>query len=162
MFFFLSKGDELKAGDGLAEIETDKAVVTFEQVEDGFLARILVPDATQDIAVGRPVAITVEERDDIAAFATYTPSDPTTAAVVAPVVAAVAPIAIPVAVLKAPSPVAIAKAPSPVAIAPVIVASPKLASPVAAPSSAQDYYAFEAWGSSLTRSPLAAQLAQVR
>ena len=61
-------GDPLKAGDGVAEIETDKAVVTFETLDDGFLAKVLVPGGSTDVPVGRPVAITVEDEKDVAAF----------------------------------------------------------------------------------------------
>ena len=47
-----AEGDEIKPGDGLAELETDKATVTFEATDDAFLAKILVGDGSQ---VSRPV-----------------------------------------------------------------------------------------------------------
>lgn len=67
------EGDEVSAGEALCDVETDKAVVAFESTEDGYLAKILVPDGSQDVVVGTPVAIMVEEEADIAAFKDYTP-----------------------------------------------------------------------------------------
>ncbi|KAK9806151.1 hypothetical protein WJX72_003310 [[Myrmecia] bisecta] len=65
------EGDEIAAGDVLCEVETDKATMEWEAQEEGFLAKILVPAGTKDVAVGTPVAVTVEDKDDIAAFADY-------------------------------------------------------------------------------------------
>ena len=65
-------GDKVEAGDVLAEIETDKSNVGFEMQEPGYVARILIPDAAQ-CEVGKPVAILVSKKDDIAKFANYTP-----------------------------------------------------------------------------------------
>ena len=98
-------GDELKAGDGIAEIETDKAVVTFETVDDGYLARVLVPGGSNDVPVGRPVAITVEDKADIAAFESYVPPDATSgaAAAAAPTPAIATPAAQPAPVPSTPS-----------------------------------------------------------
>ncbi|KAG9158626.1 hypothetical protein Leryth_019221 [Lithospermum erythrorhizon] len=59
------EGDKIAAGDVLCEIETDKATLEYESVEDGFLAKILVPDGSKDVPVGKPIAITVEEQDDL-------------------------------------------------------------------------------------------------
>lgn len=69
------EGDKIEAGDVICEIETDKATVEFECLEEGFLAKILVPDGSKDVSVGQPIAITVEDSDDIgnvAATATAT------------------------------------------------------------------------------------------
>jgi pyruvate dehydrogenase E2 component (dihydrolipoamide acetyltransferase) len=66
------EGDEVKAGDVLAQIETDKATVSFDSTEDGFIAKILVAGGAQNVAVGTPVAIMVENAEDVAAFANYT------------------------------------------------------------------------------------------
>ncbi|KAL3523536.1 hypothetical protein ACH5RR_016370 [Cinchona calisaya] len=59
------EGDKIEVGDVLCEIETDKATLEFESLEEGFLAKILVPDGSKDVAVGRPIAITVEDPNDI-------------------------------------------------------------------------------------------------
>ncbi|KAH9768761.1 Dihydrolipoyllysine-residue acetyltransferase component 1 of pyruvate dehydrogenase complex [Citrus sinensis] len=59
------EGDKIEIGDILCEIETDKATVEFESLEEGFLAKILVPEGSKDVPVGQPIAITVEDADDI-------------------------------------------------------------------------------------------------
>eukprot|EP00471_Norrisiella_sphaerica_P000433 CAMPEP_0184488170 /NCGR_PEP_ID=MMETSP0113_2-20130426/10568_1 /TAXON_ID=91329 /ORGANISM="Norrisiella sphaerica, Strain BC52" /LENGTH=186 /DNA_ID=CAMNT_0026870661 /DNA_START=49 /DNA_END=606 /DNA_ORIENTATION=- len=63
-----SEGEEIAAGDVLADVETDKAVVAFESVEEGYLAKILVAEGESDIPVGQTVAIMVENEADVAAF----------------------------------------------------------------------------------------------
>ncbi|WOK95517.1 dihydrolipoyllysine-residue acetyltransferase [Canna indica] len=59
------EGDKINVGDVICEIETDKATLEFECLEEGFLARILAPEGSKDVLVGRPIAITVEDPDDI-------------------------------------------------------------------------------------------------
>lgn len=59
------EGDKIEVGDIICEIETDKATLEFECLEEGFLAKILVPDGSKDVPVGKPIAITVEQLDDI-------------------------------------------------------------------------------------------------
>ncbi|CAN4126489.1 unnamed protein product [Withania somnifera] len=59
------EGDKIEVGDILCEIETDKATLEFESLEEGYLAKILVPEGTKDVPVGQTIAITVEEADDI-------------------------------------------------------------------------------------------------
>ncbi|KAL0401699.1 UNVERIFIED_CONTAM: pyruvate dehydrogenase complex, mitochondrial [Sesamum latifolium] len=56
----------IEVGDVICEIETDKATLEFECLEEGFLAKILVPEGSKDVPVGQPIAITVEDPDDIA------------------------------------------------------------------------------------------------
>ncbi|XP_011077240.1 dihydrolipoyllysine-residue acetyltransferase component 1 of pyruvate dehydrogenase complex, mitochondrial isoform X1 [Sesamum indicum] len=60
------EGDKIEVGDVICEIETDKATLEFESLEEGFLAKILVPEGSKDVPVGQPIAITVEDPDDIA------------------------------------------------------------------------------------------------
>lgn len=67
----LEEGDEFGAGDILCSVETDKATVDFEAQDEGVLAKILVPAGGDDIALGTPILITCEEKDDVAAFADY-------------------------------------------------------------------------------------------
>src|SRR2546423_10193953 len=52
-----SEGEPVRAGDVLAEIETDKATMEFEAVEEGVLARIVVPEGTDHVAVNTPIAV---------------------------------------------------------------------------------------------------------
>ncbi|NWZ72316.1 ODP2 dehydrogenase, partial [Acrocephalus arundinaceus] len=64
-------GEKLNEGDLLAEIETDKATIGFEVQEEGYLAKILVPEGTRDVPLGAPLCIIVEKEADIPAFADY-------------------------------------------------------------------------------------------
>lgn len=66
------EGDAVNPGDVLAEVETDKATVDFESVEEGFLAKILVKEGAGIIPVGKLVAILCENEADIAAFKDFT------------------------------------------------------------------------------------------
>ncbi len=58
------EGDSVKSGDVIAEIETDKATMEVEAVDEGTLARILVPDGTENVAVNTPIAIIAEDGED--------------------------------------------------------------------------------------------------
>src|SRR6266545_296136 len=51
------EGDAIKAGDVIAEIETDKATMEVEAVDEGTLGKILVPEGTADVAVNTPIAV---------------------------------------------------------------------------------------------------------
>lgn len=64
-------GDKVGPGDVLCGIETDKATVDFELQDEGYIAKILFPENTKDIPLGTPLAILVEEEEDIAAFADF-------------------------------------------------------------------------------------------
>lgn len=64
-------GEKLSEGDLLAEIETDKATIGFEVQEEGYLAKIMVPEGTRDVPLGTPLCIIVEKESDIAAFKDY-------------------------------------------------------------------------------------------
>lgn len=68
-------GDEITAGDVLVEIETDKAQMDFEFQEDGFLAKILVESGSKDVSVNSPLAILVENKEDVEKFADFTLED---------------------------------------------------------------------------------------
>lgn len=67
----VEEGQEVTAGDVLAEVETDKAVLGWENQDDGIVARLLVPNGAQGIEVGQVVAIMVDEAEDVAAFKDY-------------------------------------------------------------------------------------------
>src|SRR5207247_9743324 len=62
------EGDPVKSGDVIAEIETDKATMEVEAVDDGTLGRILVPEGTNDVAVNTPIAMILAEGEDAAAL----------------------------------------------------------------------------------------------
>ncbi|MGA1634521.1 MAG: biotin/lipoyl-containing protein, partial [Gemmobacter sp.] len=55
--WLVSPGATVKSGQIIAEIETDKATMEFEAVDEGVLARILVPEGTQGVKVNTPIAI---------------------------------------------------------------------------------------------------------
>lgn len=59
--WLMKEGDEVSSGDVMAEIETDKATMEFEAVDEGVIAKILVPDGTEGVAVNTPIAILAEE-----------------------------------------------------------------------------------------------------
>ncbi|MBV8564451.1 MAG: pyruvate dehydrogenase complex dihydrolipoamide acetyltransferase [Methylobacteriaceae bacterium] len=58
------EGDEIKSGDVIAEIETDKATMEVEAVDEGVLARIVVPEGTQDVPVNELIGIIASEGED--------------------------------------------------------------------------------------------------
>lgn len=68
-------GDQLAPGESIAEVETDKASMDFEFQEDGYLAKILVQDGTNNIPVNKPIAVYVENKDDVPAFESFTAAD---------------------------------------------------------------------------------------
>jgi pyruvate dehydrogenase E2 component (dihydrolipoamide acetyltransferase) len=69
------EGDPVAAGDVIAEIETDKATMEVEAVEEGTLGKILVADGTEGVAVNAPIALLLEEGEDAAALEGFAPSD---------------------------------------------------------------------------------------
>nr|KJB73419.1 hypothetical protein B456_011G233300 [Gossypium raimondii] len=69
------EGEKIEVGDIICEIETDKATLEFESLEEGYLAKILAPEGSKDVAVGQPIAITVEDPDDIEAVKTSASGD---------------------------------------------------------------------------------------
>src|SRR6185503_6330368 len=63
-----SEGDKVKAGDVIAEIETDKATMEVEAVDEGTLGKILVPEGTADVAVNTPIAVILGDGEDKSAI----------------------------------------------------------------------------------------------
>jgi pyruvate dehydrogenase E1 component beta subunit len=62
-----SEGDQVKSGDVIAEIETDKATMEVEATDEGTLGKILVPEGTADVAVNTPIAMILSEGEDVSA-----------------------------------------------------------------------------------------------
>ncbi|CAH2064328.1 unnamed protein product [Thlaspi arvense] len=62
------EGDKIEVGDVIGEIETDKATLEFESLEEGYLAKILIPEGSKDVAVGKPIALIVEDAESIEAI----------------------------------------------------------------------------------------------
>jgi pyruvate dehydrogenase E1 component beta subunit len=99
--WLVKEGDEVKSGQIMAEIETDKATMEFEAVDEGIVGKILVAEGTANVKVNTPIAVLVEEgesADDVAAPAPAETSQPEAAK------PAAAPAAAPVAVKSNASP----------------------------------------------------------
>ncbi len=115
------EGDKVKSGDVIAEIETDKATMEVEAVDEGTIARILVPEGTQDVPVNDVIAVLAGDGEDIKAAASAGPAKAPPKAAEAPApkpAAAAAPSAAPApapqaAPAQAAAPTAHAPAPSP-------------------------------------------------
>ena len=68
------EGDAVKAGDVLAEIETDKATMEVEAVDEGVLAKILIADGTENVAVNTPIAVIAADGEDAGSAAAEAPA----------------------------------------------------------------------------------------
>jgi pyruvate dehydrogenase E2 component (dihydrolipoamide acetyltransferase) len=110
------EGDKVKSGDVIAEIETDKATMEVEAIDEGTIAKILVPEGTQDVAVNDVIAVLAGDGEDVKAAGAGAASAPPKAApsaeAPAPAKPAPAPAAAPAAQAAAPS----AAAPAPRAV----------------------------------------------
>jgi pyruvate dehydrogenase E2 component (dihydrolipoamide acetyltransferase) len=108
------EGDKVKSGDVIAEIETDKATMEVEAVDEGTIAKILVPEGTQDVPVNDIIAVMAGDGEDVKAASAGAAAAPAPKPAEAPKPAATAPAAAPA---PAPAPSA-APAPKPAAPAP--------------------------------------------
>jgi pyruvate dehydrogenase E2 component (dihydrolipoamide acetyltransferase) len=109
------EGDKVKSGDVIAEIETDKATMEVEAVDEGTIAKILVPEGTQDVPVNDVIAVLAGDGEDVKAAGAGAASAPPKPAAAAEAPAAAKP---------APAPAPAAKAPPPPAAAPAPQAAP--------------------------------------
>ncbi len=109
------EGDKVKSGDVIAEIETDKATMEVEAVDEGTIARIVVPEGTQDVPVNDVIAVLAADGEDVKAAGAGATSAPPKAASPAETPAAAKPAPAPAA---PPAPTAKAAAPAPAAPAP--------------------------------------------
>jgi len=104
-----AEGDQVSSGDVIAEIETDKATMEVEAVDEGVMGRILVPQGTEGVAVNTPIALLLEDGEDAAALEGA----------------------------AAPAPAAPAEAPAASAVAEPAAAAPATAAPAAAAPAAE-------------------------
>ncbi len=111
------EGDKVKSGDVIAEIETDKATMEVEAVDEGTIAKILVPEGTQDVAVNDVIAVLAGDGEDVKAAGAGAASAPPKAAPSAEAPAAKAATA-PAPAAKAAATAAPVAAPQPAASAP--------------------------------------------
>ena len=107
------EGDTVKSGDVIAEIETDKATMEVEAVDEGTIAKILIPEGTQDVAVNDVIAVLAGDGEDVKTAGTSAGSKPS----------------------AAPAPKKAEDAPAPKASAPP-AAAPSSAAPAPAPKAA--------------------------
>ena len=98
--WLVKEGDVVKSGQILAEIETDKATMEFEAVDEGVIGKLLIAEGTAGVKVNTPIAVLVEDGETV--------SDAPKAAIVAAVAAVAVPVSAPAAV-AAPAPVVAAK-----------------------------------------------------
>jgi len=70
------EGDKVKSGDVIAEIETDKATMEVEAVDEGTIAKILIPEGTQDVAVNDVIAVLAGDGEDVKSAGATAPSAP--------------------------------------------------------------------------------------
>jgi pyruvate dehydrogenase E2 component (dihydrolipoyllysine-residue acetyltransferase) len=123
----VKEGDAVNSGDVIAEIETDKATMEVEAVDEGTVGRLLVPEGQEGVAVNALIALLLEDGEDVAALDSVAADAPAPAAPAAPAA-------------ETPPPAAPAAAPTPVA--PATVAAPAngtrvFASPLARRMAAQ-------------------------
>jgi len=101
--WLVKEGDTVKSGDIIAEIETDKATMEFEAVDEGIIGKVLIAEGTADVKVNTPIAILVEDGETVSDLA----------AAPAPAAAAAAPVETAPAVAAAPAAVEIVSNASP-------------------------------------------------
>ena len=111
------EGDKVKSGDVIAEIETDKATMEVEAVDEGTIAKIVVPEGTQDVPVNDVIAVLAGDGEDVKAAGAATPKPAPKAAEKAAEKPA-----------EAPKPAA-APAPAPATAKPAPAAAPQAAGP---------------------------------
>ena len=71
--WLIKEGDSVSSGDIMAEIETDKATMEVEAVEEGTVAKILVPEGSEGVKVNAPIAVLLEEDEDASVIDSYVP-----------------------------------------------------------------------------------------
>ena len=69
--WLVKEGDSVASGDVIAEIETDKATMEVEAVDEGVVGKILVADGSEGVAVNTPIAMLLEEGEDASALDNY-------------------------------------------------------------------------------------------
>lgn len=123
--WLVKEGDKVSAGDVIAEIETDKATMEVEAVDEGIVAKLVVPAGTESVKVNALIAVLAEDGEDVAEAAKAASGD---APAAAPKAEAAAPVA---ATASAPVAAAPAATPAPAAPAPVAKGERLFASPLA-------------------------------
>ena len=86
--WLVKEGDAVSAGDIIAEIETDKATMEYECIDDGVVGKLLVSEGQEAIKINAPIALLLEAGEDKAALASFTPAAALAGAAVKPAPAA--------------------------------------------------------------------------
>ena len=133
-----AEGEAIAIGDVIAEIETDKATMEVEAVDEGVLAKILVPEGSENVAVNAVIGLILQEGEDAAAVESFAADQPAPAA-------------------PAQAPPAAAPGPAPEAAPPPATPAPEAAAPAPAPTPAA---AQATSGERIKASPLARRMAQ--
>ncbi|MGM4906070.1 pyruvate dehydrogenase complex dihydrolipoamide acetyltransferase [Tardiphaga sp. 866_E4_N2_1] len=131
------EGDKVKSGDVIAEIETDKATMEVEAVDEGTIAKILVAEGTQDVAVNAVIAVLAADGEDVKAASSGAGADK-----------------------PKPAPAAEAPAPKPATGAPAPAAASAAKAPAPAAAPAPQPAAAQSNGARVFSSPLARRLAK--
>ena len=71
--WLVREGDKIQAGDIIAEIETDKAVMEYESVDDGIIGRLLFPDGAEGIKINTPIALILQDGEAATAMDGFLP-----------------------------------------------------------------------------------------
>nr|WP_321252353.1 pyruvate dehydrogenase complex E1 component subunit beta [uncultured Ruegeria sp.] len=95
--WLVKEGDTVSSGDIMAEIETDKATMEFEAVDEGIVGKILIEEGTEGVKVNTPIAILVEEGEDASALPSAAPAAEVAPEAAPAAVASAAPAAAPAA-----------------------------------------------------------------
>src|SRR6201988_2454978 len=69
-----SEGEPVRSGDGLAEIETDKATMEVEAIDEGVLSKIVIPEGTEHVAVNTPIAVIAGNGEETGPAGAITPA----------------------------------------------------------------------------------------
>src|SRR5689334_1222177 len=140
-----NEGDQVKAGDVIAEIETDKATMEVEAVDEGVLGKILVADGTEGVKVNDPIAILVADGEKVPDAPAAGSARPAPAAAGPPAEVAGAPSSAPPAPGRTEAPAS---------------ATPRTEPPPAAPLPARAGNGHDAGGERIFASPLARRMAR--
>ncbi len=72
----VKEGDKFDGGDIFCDVETDKATIGFESLEEGYVAKVLVGEGVADLPVGTPIMVTVDNESDISSFKDFVAEKP--------------------------------------------------------------------------------------
>lgn len=122
--WLVKEGDEVESGTILAEIETDKATMEFESIDDGIVGKIVIAEGAENVAVGELIAVLLEDGEDASAMDSVATAAPAPAAPAAAPTPEASPAPAAAAPAPAPTPAPVAAPAAPVASGERVFASP--------------------------------------